>query len=84
MVALGLHGCMWAFSSCSEQGLLFIIAGCGFLVTVASLGAEQKLQACGFQYLWHTGSVVVEHGFSCSVACGIFLDQESNLCLLYW
>ena len=48
MVALGLHGCMWAFSSCSEQGLLFIIAGCGFLVTVASLGAEQKLQACGY------------------------------------
>ena len=24
------------------------------------------------------------HGFSCSVACGIFLDRGSNLCLLHW
>ena len=26
------------------------------------------------------GSVVVAHGLSCSTACGIFPDQESNLC----
>ena len=70
MVALGLHGCMWAFSSCSEQGLLFIIAGCGFLFTVASLGAEQKLQACGFQYLWHTGSVVARRRSLWTLKCG--------------
>ena len=25
-------------------------------------------------------SLVVAYGFSCSAACGIFLDQESNLC----
>ena len=24
------------------------------------------------------------HGLSCSVAYGIFQDQESNLCLLHW
>ena len=24
------------------------------------------------------GSIVVVHGLSCSVACGILLDQESN------
>ena len=24
------------------------------------------------------------HGFGCSVACGIFLDQGSNPCLLHW
>ena len=24
------------------------------------------------------------HRFSCSVACGIFLDQGLNLCLLHW
>ena len=29
--------------------------------------------------LWSTGSVVVAHGLSCSVACGIFPDQGSNL-----
>ena len=30
------------------------------------------------------GSVVVAHGLSCSVACGIFPDQGSNPCPLYW
>ena len=29
-------------------------------------------------------SVVGAHGVSCSVACGIFLDQGSNTCLLNW
>ena len=31
-----------------------------------------------------TGSVVVVHDLSCSVACGIFPDQVSNPCLLHW
>ena len=30
------------------------------------------------------GSVVVAHGPSCSVACGIFPDQGSNPCRLHW
>ena len=30
------------------------------------------------------GSVVVVHGLSYSTACGIFLDQGSNLCPLHW
>ena len=30
------------------------------------------------------GSVIVAHGPSCSVACGIFPDQGSNLCPLHW
>ena len=39
--------------------------------------------------LWSTssrraGSVVVAHGPSCSVACGIFPDQGSNPCPLHW
>ena len=34
--------------------------------------------------LQSTGSVIVAHGLSCSAACGIFLDQGSNLCLLHW
>ena len=34
--------------------------------------------------LWSAGSVVVVHGLSCSVACGIFLDQGLNLCPLHW
>ena len=34
--------------------------------------------------LWSTGSVVVAHGFSCSAARGVLLDQGLNLCLLHW
>ena len=30
------------------------------------------------------GSVIVAHGPSCSVACGIFPDQGSNQCPLHW
>ena len=30
-----------------------------------------------------TGSIAVIHRLSCFVACGIFLDQGSNLCLLH-
>ena len=30
------------------------------------------------------GSVVVAHGPSCSMACGIFPDQGWNLCPLHW
>ena len=67
---------MWAFSSCSEQGLLFIVA-CRLLVAVASLAVEHRLQ--GTQ-----ASVVVAHVLSRSAACRIFLDQGWNLCPLHW
>ena len=33
---------------------------------------------------YSTGSIVVVHGFSCSVACEIFPDEGSNLCVLQW
>ena len=39
---LGLHGCVPAFSSCGEQGLLFIAAG-RLLTVVASLAVEHRL-----------------------------------------
>ena len=34
--------------------------------------------------VWSTGSIVVVHGLSCSVARGIFTDQEPDLRLLHW
>ena len=37
----------------------------------------------GFSCVAQAPAVVV-HGFSCSVACGIFLDQGSNPCALHW
>ena len=42
LAALGLHCCPWAFSSCNEQGLLFIVVR-GLRTVVASLVAEHGL-----------------------------------------
>ena len=48
LAALGLHFCMWAFSSCGEQGLLFVVLQ-GLLIAVASLVVEHGLWARGLQ-----------------------------------
>ena len=42
LAVLGLHCCVWAFSSCGEWGLLFI-AVCELLIAVASLVVEHGL-----------------------------------------
>ena len=42
MAVLGLCCCVWAFSSCGEQGLLFVVMR-RFLIAVASLVAEHGL-----------------------------------------
>ena len=42
LAALGLHCCMWAFSSCSERALLFVAVH-GLLIAVASPVAEHGL-----------------------------------------
>ena len=47
------------------------------LFAVASLTEEHRLWGT-----WASGVVVPT--LSCSTACGIFLDQGSNLCLLHW
>ena len=39
LAVLRLCCCIWAFSSCSERGLLFIVVH-GLLMAVASLAAE--------------------------------------------
>ena len=51
-----------------------------WLLSLQSTGSR----VCRLQYLQHMGSVVVVHGVSCLEACGIFLDQESNLGPLHW
>ena len=55
LAALGLRCCAQAFSSCGEQGLLFV-AVCGLLIAVASrcraraLGTRDSVVvACGLQ-----------------------------------
>ena len=42
LAALGLCYCMQAFSSCREQGLLFVVV-LGLLIVVASLVVEHGL-----------------------------------------
>ena len=42
LAALGLRCCTWAFSSCSERGLLFIVVS-GLPIAVASLVVEHGL-----------------------------------------
>ena len=55
LAALGLCCCAWAFSSCGERGLLFVVV-CRLLIAVASLVAENGVQAHGLQQLWLAGS----------------------------
>ena len=78
---LGLRCCVRTFSSCVGRGLLSVAVR-GLLTAVASLVAEHGLQVPGLQCLWHSGSVVVGPGLSCSAAWGIFRDQDSNPCPL--
>ena len=62
-------------SSCGAWGLLSIVV-CGRLAAVIFL-----LQSMGSR---HRSSLGVVHVLSCPEACGIFLNQGSNPCPLYW
>ena len=64
------------------------------LSPVAASGGHSSSRCAGLSLsrplsLWSTGSrragsVIVAHGPSCSVACGILPDQGSNPCPLHW
>ena len=75
LALLGLCSCVRAFSRCGEQRLLFVVVR-RRLIVVASLVAEHGLR--------NMASGVVAHGFSCPMACGIFLDQGLNPYPLHW
>ena len=72
----------WVFVS--VRGLSLVVASmrhsssrCAGL----SLSRPLLLRSTGSR---RAGSVVVAHGPSCSAACGIFPDQDSNPCPLHW
>ena len=73
----GHHCWAQAFSSCSEQELLF--AGIHGLMPV--LFSCCRAQA---QWLQHVGWAVVCTGPSCPSACGIFPEQGLNPCPPHW
>ena len=65
----------------------------GLSLVVAS-GGHSSSRCAGLSLSWplllrstgsrRAGSAIVAHGPSCSAACGIFPDQGSNPCPLYW
>ena len=61
--------------------LHWVLAAAHGLSRVQRAGASHS---GGFSLLSSTGSVLGVHGLSCSVACGISLDQGLNLCPLHW
>ena len=72
----------WVFIS--VRGLSLVVASGGHSSSRCaglSLSRPLLLRSTGSR---HTGSVIVAHGPSCSVACGIFPDQGSNPCPLHW
>ena len=63
-------------------GLSLIVVSGGYsLLMYAGFSLQQLLL---LQITGSRPSVVVAHGFSGSMACGIFLDQGSNPCPLHW
>ena len=66
------------------RGLSLVVASRGHSSSRCaglSLSRPLPLRSTGSR---RAGSVVVEHGLSCSAACGIFPDQGSNPCPLHW
>ena len=81
-IYLFIYGCVGSSFLC--EGFLLVVASgdhsssrCAGL----SLSRSLLLQSTGSR---RAGSVIVVHGPSCSVACGIFPDQGSNPCPLRW
>ena len=68
----------------SVRGLSLVVASGGHSSSRCaglSLSRPLLLRSTGSR---RTGSVVVAHWPSCSAACGIFPDQDSNPCPLHW
>ena len=93
---LGLR-CFTGFSLVAvSRGCSLLLWDAGFSLewllllwsTGSRTGRLQQLRHMGPEVvargLENTGSIVVAHRLSCSVAFGVFLDQGSNLYLLHW
>ena len=73
------------FSSWSERELLFIVgSSLQWLLLLQRWALGLKGSVAVVPGLLNTGSVVVAHRLSCSMASGIFPNEESNLGLLHW
>ena len=92
--SLFVFGCAVSSSLCTNFSLVVQSRGYSpvvvhrLLTAVASLAVEGlqgvRASAVAVSRLQSTGSVVVVHGLSFHMSCGIFPDQGLNLCLLSW
>ena len=64
----GLHSGGAGASRCSAFSCGTLALRCAGFSSCSSQALEHRLSSCG----------------NCSAACGIFLDQGLNLCLLHW
>ena len=74
--------------------LCWVFASVRGLPLAAASGGHSPSRRAGLPSSWplllrstgsrRSGSAIVAHGRSCSVACGIFPDQGSNPCPLHW
>ena len=80
----------WVSTAAHTFSLIVASRGCSLavllwlLTAAASVVAEPGLYVHWLRELQHSGSAVVAHRLSCSMACAIFPDQESNLRPLHW
>ena len=91
---LGLH-CSTGFLQLQRAGASLSLWCTGFSSWWLPLLQSTGSRASRLRWLWHrcsvvsapglqsTGSIVAVNGLSCSQACGIFLDQRPNPCLLH-
>ena len=79
-VFVAAHGLSLVAASRGYCSLLCVGFSLWWLLLLRSTGSRRTgFSSCAW------ASVVVVHGLSCSVACGIFLDQGLNLCPhLHW
>ena len=79
LAVLGL--CCWApaFSSCGA-----LASHCGGFSHCKAQSLGPRASVAVAPGLWSTGSVGVALRLSCCSACGIFLNQGSDPCLLHW
>ena len=84
LAVLGLRFCAQALASWGYSLLLCTDFSLWWLLLLRSTGCmciDFNAVTYGLQNL---GSVIVAHELSCSMACGIFLDQGLNPCPLNW
>ena len=72
----------WVFVS--VRGLSLVVASGGHSSSRCAGLSSSRLLLLRSTGSRRAGSVIVAHGPSCSVACGIFPDQGSNPCPLHW